>query len=304
MCRIVQDHAEVLQKEAVPQCRLDTHVGSDAGKDQRADAAAAQHAVEVGVIEGAVARFLDNDIAGLWQQVLDQLVVPASLGQQLALQFGPAAHQLQRIGLVPVGRARAARLDIVGVPAVLEEDHRHAGRARGVGGFPDLFDRRRGAGDVEAREIEIAARRGVGVLHVDDDQRRLGWPQQDRLGLCLQEARGGIVDREVADRVGHSAAFRDCTTCCRVFISGWIRSPKILGHIGARGTAAPYPNAVTATALSAAAKRSRPRMRAMTPASASVQSSTTVADRHATWPSGRTSTQPLSPTSLRRAQSS
>ena len=169
----------------------------------------AQQAVEVGVEEGAVARLLDDDVAGLRRQRLHQLVVPAALGQQLALQLGPRAHRLERVRLVPVGRARAARLDIVGVPAVLEEDHRHAGGARGVGRLLDLLDRRRRARDVEAREVEIAAGRGIGVLHVDDDQRRLGRAQHDRLGPRRQAARGRIVDREVADGlgVGHSAAF-------------------------------------------------------------------------------------------------
>jgi hypothetical protein len=59
-----------------------------------------------------------------------------------------------------------------------------------------LLDHLRGAADVEAGEIEIAARRGVGVLHVDDDD-------------------GGLVDRD-PDRLrprrqGHQPLLRlDC----------------------------------------------------------------------------------------------
>jgi hypothetical protein len=36
---IVQDDAEIFQKEAIAQGRLDADVGGDAGEDQRADAA-------------------------------------------------------------------------------------------------------------------------------------------------------------------------------------------------------------------------------------------------------------------------
>ena len=95
-----------------------------------ADAARAQHAVELRVEEAPnSASCARHDVARLRRQRIDQLVVPAAARQQLALQLGPRAHGLERVGLVPVGRARAAGLDIVGVPAVLEIDHRHA-RAR------------------------------------------------------------------------------------------------------------------------------------------------------------------------------
>ena len=86
------------------------------------------------------------------------------------------------------------------------------------------------ARDVEARQVEIAAGRGVGVLHVDDDQRRLRGLSMHRLGLAPEMAAGGIVDGEVAD--GLSVIRRPSDDWQRhaggVFISGWMRSPKIL----------------------------------------------------------------------------
>ena len=108
-------------------------------------------------------------------------VVPGPLGQQFALQFGPLAHGLQRVRFPPIWRARTAGFDVVRVPAVLEEDHRHARDPRGRDGFTDLLDRRRRAADVEAGQIEIAAGRGVGVLHVDHDQRGLDRRQRQVL---------------------------------------------------------------------------------------------------------------------------
>ena len=122
---VVQHHAEIFQEEAVAQRRLHADVGGDAGEHQRADAARAQHAVEVGVEEGAVARLGDHDVALLRQQLVDQRVVPAALGQQLALQLGrgrawSSSRWTCTSWASPARRPRHSR-----VPAVLEEDHLH-----------------------------------------------------------------------------------------------------------------------------------------------------------------------------------
>src|SRR5471030_653589 len=228
---VVQHHAEIFEEEAVAQGRLDADVGGDAGEHQRAYAARAQGAVEVGIVEGAVARLGDDDVSLLRRQLVHDGVVPAALGQQLALQFGLLAHGLHGIGLVIVGRARPAALDIFGIPAVLEIDHLDPGGARCVGRLLDPGDRGRRTRNVEARVIEITAGRGVGVLHVDDDQRRLRGLDQYRLGPRLEMTAGRIVRGEVADGLGHSAASatRDGAAdwmCLRHFISGWMRSPN------------------------------------------------------------------------------
>ena len=65
MGRVFQNDSEILQMERVPQRELDTDVGGDAGEHQVADAARAQHAVDVGVEETAVARLRDDDVARL-----------------------------------------------------------------------------------------------------------------------------------------------------------------------------------------------------------------------------------------------
>ena len=137
---------------------------------------------------------------------VDQLVIPAAPRQQPAVQLGAPAHRLQRVRLVPVGRSRPARLDIVGVPAVLEIDHRQPGRARRRQHLGALLDHPGGALDVEAGEVEIAARRGIGVLHVDHDHRRIGGAHPNRFG------RAGSV-------TGAHRRSRSCRRSARSFIS-------------------------------------------------------------------------------------
>ena len=112
---------------------------------------------------------------------------------------GSLAHGLQRVGLPPVGRARAAGLDIVAVPAVLEEDDRHAGGARRLDQPRAIFSiTARRAADVEPGQVEIAAGRGVGVLHVDHDQRRLGRIERQGLRARRQGDARRIVGGNVA----------------------------------------------------------------------------------------------------------
>ena len=113
-------------------------------------------------------------------QRVDDGVVPGSLGQQRAFQFGPCAHGLEGVGFVPVGGAGRAGLDVVLVPAVLEVDDRQAGGACGVEHGLRFGDRRRRAGDVEAGDVDIASGAGIGVLHIDHDHRGFTWFQAQR----------------------------------------------------------------------------------------------------------------------------
>ena len=135
------------------------------------DAAAAQNTVQLRVEKAAVARFRQHHITGQGLQLIDQLIIPAAFSQQLALQLRTTAHGLQGVRFVVVRRPRATGFHILLVPAVLEPDDRHSGGAsRGDGGF-NVVDNRPGGGDVKSGEVEIPSLAGIGVLHIDDDQR-------------------------------------------------------------------------------------------------------------------------------------
>ena len=72
-----------------------------------------------------------------------------------------------------IRRTGAAGLHVLVVPAVLEPDNQHPGGARGGHGDVDIVDNRAGGGNIKSGEVEIAALAGVGVLHIDNDQRAL-----------------------------------------------------------------------------------------------------------------------------------
>jgi hypothetical protein len=140
------------------------------------NASGAQDAVDVRVEEAAVAGLRHQDIAWLRCKFVDDGVVPAALGKEGTLQFGPGAHRLQRVRFMPVRRAGSACFQIVGIPAVLEVDDEDAGRTRSIEHLVRLSYRCRGARHVEAGKIAVAALRNVGVLHVDDDDGRFARP--------------------------------------------------------------------------------------------------------------------------------
>ncbi len=192
MGRVFQHDAEIFEVEAVPQGAFHADIGGDAAEDEVADAARPQHAVELRVEEAGIARLRHPDVARLGRQRIHQLIVPAALRQQLAGEFRLAPHGLQRVGLVPVGRAGAAGFHIVRVPAILEEDDLHARRAGDVHRLHALVYGGLGAGNVKAGKVQIAPRRGIGILHVHHHHGRLLYGEGQRLG---------------AGRQGHGAAF-------------------------------------------------------------------------------------------------
>ena len=190
---------EILQEERVAQRGLDAHVAGHAGEDQGAHVALAQQRVEIRRVEAAVARLADHEILRFGLELIHQGVIPGALDHQLALELGPPAHQAERVGLVPVGRALAARVALIRGPAHLEEDDGHPGLARGDEHLARARDHRRRSRDVDAEEIEIASLGGEGVLHVDHehggarrlDRQRLGARGNRQRPAHTQNLRGG-----------------------------------------------------------------------------------------------------------------
>jgi hypothetical protein len=85
-------------------------------------------------------------------------------------EFGPRPHQLQGIALALVDGAGAAGLFLVGVPAVLQPDDLDAGIADDVDQARNRRDHLLGRRQIDAEMAEIATRRAIAVLHVDDDE--------------------------------------------------------------------------------------------------------------------------------------
>ena len=229
--RVLEHQAEIFEMKRVAERALDADIGGDADEDERADSAGAQNAVHIGVEEAAVARLGDEDVARLRLQLVDDRVVPAALGEELALELRPGPHCLQRVRLVPVGRARPAGFDIACVPAVLEMHDGDAGRASGVEHLADLADDLGGLRHVEAGDVHIAALRRVGVLHVDHDDRGLGGFERQRFGARRHDERiGGVAERIAGmEGSGHQTAASSGVGApipARHFISGWMRVPN------------------------------------------------------------------------------
>ena len=170
---VVQDHAEIFQVETVAQRRFHADIGGDAAKHERADAARAQDAVELAIEEAAVAGLRNDDVAGLRWQFVDQRIVPAAFCQKRAVQLGRACawSSVHSTCASSASRGRRPRHS----PCPSHSGNRSRGRRgpRRRPAPPSSRDRCSGAGDVEACDVEIAPLRGVGVLHIDDDDRRL-----------------------------------------------------------------------------------------------------------------------------------
>ena len=214
VCGVFQEHAEIFQEEAVAQGAFDADIGGDAAEGQILHAPRPEQAVEGGIVEGAVARLGDDDVAALRCQLVHQGVVPGPLGQQRPLQLRPVAHGLQRIGLPPVGRSFAAGLDIVAIPAVLEENHGDARRPRRLDRHGDLVDRGGGPADVEAGDVQVAAGGGVGILHVHHDQRRGGGIDGQVLRPRRQRHRALTRNgRAIRRRRGHASSSSSAAGC-------------------------------------------------------------------------------------------
>jgi len=108
---------------------------------------------------------------------------------------------------VKIRRTGATRFDIICVPALLEIDHGHARSARRLQHLGRLRNDVGRARNIEASYVEIAAGGGIGILHVDDDNRRLVDGDADRLGSRRQG------DDAVAVKIASDAHF---TRHCRL----------------------------------------------------------------------------------------
>src|SRR3954463_14122886 len=129
---IANEDAEAFPVVRVAQRRFDAYVGRDAGEDEVTDASRAQQGVEGGPGEAAVARLRHDEIALLRLEARYERVVPRPVRKNLAPQLRPRSHQLQRGGLLPVGRRRPAGALEIRIPAVLQIHHRQAGAPRGA----------------------------------------------------------------------------------------------------------------------------------------------------------------------------
>ena len=131
-----------------------------------------QQRFEIGAREPAVARFLNDIIAFHRLQIVDDLPAPRAFDDELVADFRTLLDQLEQHLLADVGRLRPAGITQVRLVAELEIDHLHARRARRRQELLVGLDHRSDAGLVDpGSDIEHAALRGIGVLHVDDDDR-------------------------------------------------------------------------------------------------------------------------------------
>ncbi len=92
-------------------------------------------------------------------------VISPSDGTVLTSIADAGAHDVDRA----VAAARAAGMLIIWFQNGWDDQYVEAGGP----GEVDIVDNRSGGGNVKSGEVEIPALAGVGVLHIDDDQRAL-----------------------------------------------------------------------------------------------------------------------------------
>ena len=153
---------------------VDADVGGDAGEHDVVDAAQAQHQLEIGGAERALAGLVDDRLLRQRRELRDD--VPARL----------AAHQdaaaRARIADAGADAARAPALvggqvGEIGPMAFARVDDVEALGAHGREHALDRLDRRARQRQVVAHLVDIAADAAEIGLHVDDDQRRVLRPQ-------------------------------------------------------------------------------------------------------------------------------
>ena len=150
--------------------------------------------------------------------------------------------------------------------------------------FVGIWNRRPQFQRVERQEptpgLELRLRPGKDLL-----QRLLPLLEKRTHGEVCLSAGNLHMTQEICTRINHSLLMRDTCT------PGSARTTSTVTHENHQ-------------APPSLGRCSWPRIRAIARASSATQSSATTCRRHPTWASGRTSTQPLSATSLRSTQSS
>jgi hypothetical protein len=170
-------------------------VGRDAGEHDVAQAPRAQHQLEIGGAERALARLVDDRLAGFWRELRDDL--PARLA---AHQDTAARARIADPGIDPP-RAPALvlrQVGQIGAMTLAGMDDRVALLAHRAEHAPDRLDRRAGEREIVAHRVDVAALAAEVGLHVDDDQRRVA-----RRELAVERPGIGIARN---GRHGHSAA--------------------------------------------------------------------------------------------------
>src|SRR5271154_7061643 len=159
----------VIQEKGVAERGFDADIGGDAREKKKLDAAHAQQGIESGSGKAAVARFYDDEVSWLGSEFIDDGEVPGAFGEDFSFQFRPRVHQTHGEFLVPIRGPGPSAIAEVGLVAHLEIDDRNL---RGAGGVQDVADGvsdAGGAGNVQAGDVQHAARAGEGVLHVHDE---------------------------------------------------------------------------------------------------------------------------------------
>ena len=176
--------------------RVHADLGRHAADEQRVDAAVAQQRVQIGRVERALARLVDDGLAGDRRQRGDDVVARLAANQDAAHRARRADAQRRRAAL----DLRARRVGEVGAMALARVDDQHAAaRARASSsarhGATAACEQRH---VVAERLAEPAGLEEI-ALHVDDHERRRARIDRDRFGL-------GVDQHVGASRCGRSSA--------------------------------------------------------------------------------------------------
>jgi len=209
--------------------RLDADLRRHAADEEILDGPVAQHQLEVGLVEGALARLVDHRLARDRIELLDEVVAGLAADQDAAHGPGlPDAHRgratldLGRRGVGEIGAMPLARVD-----------HEEAEAAGGVEHGAARRDGRGQSRDVVAQRFPEAARLQEITLHIDHDERgpieldldrtRLGVDEDPHGTSCITE----IDPDRTAQALCHvSASTRVVAVCSTVAIDSPARSTR------------------------------------------------------------------------------
>ena len=177
-CAAVGEHdAAVAAVVCLAHGGVDADFGGDAGDHQVLDGAIAQHRFEIGLVEGAFARLVDDRLARDRVKLRHDVVAGLAADQD-------AAHR----SFIADALARSATLHLcrrsirkIGTVTLACMDHQQAGVARGGEHRLQRLHRRLQPRHVVAERFAKSARLQEVALHVDDEQRRAVERDAERL---------------------------------------------------------------------------------------------------------------------------